>query len=69
MFMITHSMLHHVGFSEKSGPITTNLPQSDQWKLGIVGHPFVGMEVKLLHLHRQGERYWMNVEIEKRMYK
>ena len=60
MFMISHSMLHHVDFSEKSGPITTNLPQSDQWKLGIVRPLFVGMEVKLLHLDRQGEKEVLN---------
>ena len=45
----------HIGMSEACGLITTNLIKPGEWKLGTVGHPFIGIEVKLANTNEQGE--------------
>ena len=41
--------------SEACGLMSTNLIQSGEWKLGTVGRPFIGIELKLVNTNEHGE--------------
>ena len=47
--------MYHVGMSEGCGPVSTNKLEPNNWKLGTVGRPFVGMEMKIHNPDEQGE--------------
>ena len=47
--------MYDVGMSEGCGPVSTNKLEPNKWKLGTVGRPFVGMEMKIHNPDEQGE--------------
>ena len=55
MHIVLACMIYHVGMSEGCGPAAVNKIEPNKWKLGTVGRPLVGMEMKIHNPDEQGE--------------
>ena len=55
ILLVTLYMIYIIGMSEATGPVTTNLIRAGLWKVGTIGWPVSGVEVKLHEKNNNGE--------------